>query len=70
MLRRLGLRQLRVRHHDQVARIEVDPDDFGLILAQREQIVAGLRQAGYAYATLDLAGFRSGSLNEVLAHVR
>jgi uncharacterized protein len=67
ILRRLGLRRLRVRHHDQVARIEVDPDDFALILEQRERIVAGFRQIGYAYVALDLAGFRSGSLNEVLA---
>jgi uncharacterized protein len=66
VLRRLGLRHLRVRHHDQVARIEVEPDDFGTILEQREHIVAGFKQAGYAYVTLDLAGFRSGSLNEVL----
>lgn len=49
-----------------VGRIEVAPDDFGSILEQREQIVAGFKQAGYAYVTLDLAGFRSGSLNEVL----
>jgi uncharacterized protein len=66
VLRCLGLRHLRVRHHDQVARIEVEPDDFGTILEQREHIVAGFKQAGYAYVTLDLAGFRSGSLNEVL----
>jgi uncharacterized protein len=57
---------LRVRHHDQVARIEVDADAFPLVLEQREQIVADLRRAGYSYVTLDLAGFRSGSLNEVL----
>jgi uncharacterized protein len=67
MLRGLGLKRLRVRHHDQVARIEVDPDEFGLVLAQRDQIVAGFKQAGYAYVTLDLSGFRSGSLNDVLA---
>jgi uncharacterized protein len=66
MLRRLGLTRLRVRHHDQVARIEVGPDDFSLILEQREQVVAGFKQAGYAYVTLDLGGFRSGSLNEIL----
>ena len=66
VLRRLGLRRLRVRHHDQVARIEVDPGDFALILQRREEIVAGFKQAGYAYVTLDLAGFRSGSLNEAL----
>jgi uncharacterized protein len=66
VLRSLGLGNLRVRHHDQVARIEVEPDDFGAILEQREQIVAGFKQAGYAYVALDLAGFRSGSLNEML----
>jgi uncharacterized protein len=65
-LRRLGLRRLRVRHHGEVARIEVDAEAFPLVLDRREQIVADLRRAGYAYVTLDLAGFRSGSLNEVL----
>lgn len=66
-LRHLGFRQLRVRHHEQVARIEVDPDDFAGVLARREEIVAELKAVGYAYVTLDLAGFRSGSMNEVLA---
>ena len=66
ILRRLGASQLRVRHHDQVACIEVEPHNFALILEQREQIVARLKQLGYTYVTLDLAGFRSGSLNEVL----
>jgi len=66
VLRRLGLRRLRVRHHERVARIEVDPDQFPVVLAQRQQIVGEFRQIGYTYVTLDLAGFRSGSLNEVL----
>ena len=66
VLRGLGLRRLRVRHHDRVARIEVDPDEFSSILAQRERVVDGLKGVGYHYVTLDLAGFRSGSLNEVL----
>jgi uncharacterized protein len=65
-LRGLGTGQLRVRDHGQVARIEVEPGDFSLILEQREGIVAELKQLGYAYVTLDLVGFRSGSLNEVL----
>lgn len=65
-LKRLGLGQLRVRHHDQVARLEVLPEDFGTILAHRESLVAELKKLGYAYVTLDLAGFRSGSMNEVL----
>ncbi len=65
-LRRLGLGQLRVRHHRDTARIEVRPQDFPLVLAHREKIVARLRELGYVYVTLDLAGFRSGSMNEVL----
>jgi uncharacterized protein len=65
-LRRLGLRQLRVRHHDLVARIEVDPADFPTLLERRAEVVSALQAAGYAYVTLDLVGFRSGSLNEVL----
>jgi uncharacterized protein len=65
-LRRLGIRQLRVRHHDQVARIEVEADDFPFILAQREAILSEFKQLGYHYITLDLAGFRSGSMNEVV----
>ena len=66
-LRSLGFRQLRVRYHDQVARIEVEPGDFFHLLEQREAIVAQLRALGYLYVTLDLNGFRSGSMNEVLA---
>ncbi len=65
-LRSLGARQLRVRHHDDVARIEVEPQDMMVLLDQRESIVARLKELGYKYVTLDLAGFRSGSLNEVL----
>lgn len=65
-LRELGFRELRVRHHDQVARIEVPPVDFASILSQSEEIVRLLKNTGYNYVTLDLAGFRSGSMNEVL----
>ncbi|MFI5273487.1 MAG: ATP-dependent sacrificial sulfur transferase LarE [Ktedonobacterales bacterium] len=67
-LRRLGLRQVRVRHHQQVARIEIAPDDFARLLEPelRERIVAEVRAAGYLYVTLDLAGYRAGSLNEAL----
>lgn len=64
-LRQVGLREFRVRHHDQVARIEVKPDDIMLVVTQREQIVAWLKELGFTYVTLDLQGFRSGSLNEV-----
>ena len=65
-LRSLGLRQLRVRHHDGVARIEVEPEVMAALVANRQAIVERLKELGYQYVTLDLAGFRSGSLNEVL----
>ena len=68
ILRGLGLRQLRVRHHGRTARIEVDADGMSLLMQEekRRLVVAGLKSLGYAYVTLDLAGFRSGSLNEGL----
>ena len=65
----LGIRQLRVRHHDTVARIEVEPLDF-LTLSEegvRGRVVKKFKELGYSYVTLDLQGFRSGSLNEVLS---
>lgn len=65
-LRGLGLRQLRVRHHGDVARIEVEPQDVAAVVEARERIVQRLKNLGYAYVTLDLAGFRSGSMNESL----
>lgn len=66
VLRDLGLRQYRVRHHGDVARIEVAHADFDVILTHRESIVAALKALGYAYIVLDLVGFRSGSMNEVI----
>jgi uncharacterized protein len=65
-LRRLGFRQLRVRHHGDVARIELEPGDFQSLLAHGDQVVEAFKALGYTYVTLDLAGFRSGSLNEVV----
>lgn len=64
-----GFRDLRVRHHDRVARLEVCTNDFARLLdpALRTAIVRRFRELGFAYVTLDLAGFRSGSLNDVLA---
>ena len=68
----IGIRQLRVRHHDTVARIEVEPQDFITLTdeAVRERVVRKFREIGYSYVTLDLQGFRSGSMNEVLAALR
>ena len=67
-LRGLGLGQLRVRHHGTVARIEVPPSDFAALLDGdvRTGITRHFRSLGYSYVTLDLDGFRSGSMNEVL----
>jgi uncharacterized protein len=65
-LRGLGFSQLRVRHHGTVARIEVEPDDLAQILVRRAEVVAVVAAAGYLYVTLDLEGFRSGSLNRGL----
>jgi len=67
LLRGLGLRQIRVRHHGQIARIEVDAAGMALLLDKRRLVVEGLKSLGYRYVTLDLAGFRSGSLNEGLS---
>ena len=71
-LRSLGVERLRVRHHDTVARIEVGPEDFGVLLDDgiRLGVIERFRSIGYSYVTLDLEGFRSGSLNEVLAGLR
>ena len=68
-LRSLGLVEFRVRHHDTIARIEVHPKDIGKITAEplRSQIVEKLKSLGFKYVTLDLQGFRSGSLNEQLS---
>lgn len=65
-LRSLGFSQLRVRHHDTIARIEVLPEDFQRVLEQASAIETKFRTLGYAYVTLDLKGFRSGALNETL----
>ncbi|MHC4762519.1 MAG: ATP-dependent sacrificial sulfur transferase LarE [Planctomycetota bacterium] len=67
-LRQLGLIEFRVRHHNHLARIEVHPEDMGKIISGplRTQIVKKLRSLGFKYVTIDLQGFRSGSLNELL----
>ena len=67
-LRSLGFCQLRVRHHDTVARIEVGPQDFSALLDDdvRQNVTRYFRSIGYAYVTMDLDGFRSGSMNEVI----
>jgi uncharacterized protein len=66
----LGLRQLRVRFHDQVARVEVAADELERAFAAREAIVQLGKQAGFTWVALDLEGFRSGAMNEALTQLR
>jgi uncharacterized protein len=67
-LRSLGLRQLRVRHHGALARIELDDGGMAVMMrtGRRTAVAQALRDLGYKHVTLDLTGFRSGSMNEVL----
>ena len=65
-LRALGFRQLRVRWHDKIARIELDVAEIARAVEVREQIVAAGKKHGFAYVTLDLQGYRMGSHNELL----
>jgi pyridinium-3,5-biscarboxylic acid mononucleotide sulfurtransferase len=62
-VRALGFGQVRVRHHGDVARIEVDPGEIGRLVELREQVVDGVRSAGFAFVALDLEGYATGSLN-------
>jgi len=63
-----GLSGLRVRHHGKVARIEVQVEDMGRLLADplRGEVIARMKELGFTYVTVDLQGFRSGSGNEVI----
>ena len=63
----MGFKEMRVRCHGKLARIEVAENDFAKAAAQRKEIVVAVKAAGFLYAALDLEGFRSGSLNAALA---
>jgi len=65
VLHELGFRQVRVRHHGAIARIEVDPDEISRLLDPdvRATVTEHIRKIGYAFVTVDLAGYRTGSLN-------
>lgn len=65
-IRALGLGQFRVRAHGPVARIEVAPSELDGAWSRRREIAAAARDAGFSYASLDLDGYRTGSMNEVL----
>ena len=66
ILSELGFSQLRVRHHGNVARIEIPLESFEKVLSHREELHDAFKEIGFTYTTLDLNGFRSGSMNEVI----
>ena len=72
VVRSLGFRQFRVRHHDKLARLEIAREEMPRLWedGRADAIAAGLKELGYLYVTLDLQGFRSGSMNEGLRLVR
>jgi pyridinium-3,5-biscarboxylic acid mononucleotide sulfurtransferase len=69
-LRRLGFGQLRVRHHGDAARLEVETATLADVVARREEVVKAVRGAGFRFVALDLEGFRSGSLNRGLSEAQ
>jgi len=70
ILREFGFREFRVRHHDQLVRIEIAPAEMDRVLRKDliDELAKRFRELGFKYVTLDLEGFRSGSMNEVLEH--
>lgn len=66
-LKDLGMRVLRVRHHGDVARVELGPEEFERAVGElREQVIGVVKGVGYAYVAIDLQGYRTGAMNEVL----
>ncbi len=57
----------RVRHHGSIARIEIAEEEFDRLFQHRDEVIAGIKEAGYVYVSVDLSGFRSGSMNDVLS---
>lgn len=72
ILREFGFREFRVRHHDKLVRLEIAQSEMDRVLRKDviDQLAARFRELGFKYVTLDLQGFRSGSMNEVLPHPR
>jgi uncharacterized protein len=69
-LRTLGIRELRVRHHGEIARIETDDRGISLVIEKRKVIEGELKKIGYRFVALDLKGFQSGSLNQLKQNTR
>lgn len=69
---RMGFRQVRVRHHGDVARVEVEPGEIGKLCraSVRERVTRAARKAGFRYVAADLVGYRTGSMNETLGKTK
>lgn len=68
-LRELGFKQVRLRHYNGLCRIEVFKEDISRLISKRQQIVEKIKRLGYRYVTLDLEGYRTGSMNPALPYV-
>ncbi len=66
-LKTIGLRQVRVRTHDNIARIEVEPQDMQKLLSNHQRVTEKLQSYGYKFVTMDLVGYKSGSMNQALS---
>ncbi len=66
-LKMIGLRQVRVRTHDNIARIEVEPNDMEKLLSNHARVTEKLQEYGYKFVTMDLVGYKSGSMNKALS---
>ena len=68
-MRSLGFREFRVRHHDQIVRLEIAPAEMDRALRREmvDELARRFRELGFKYVTLDLHGYRSGAMNEILA---
>jgi len=65
-LRKMGFKQVRLRHYNGSCRIEVFKDDIARLVSKRNQVIDKLKKLGYNYVTVDLEGYRTGSMNEVI----
>ena len=63
VLKSYGFSTVRIRSHGEIARIEILPEDMGKLIERRQEITARLKEIGFTYLTLDLEGFRSGSMD-------
>ncbi len=68
ILRQMGFREFRVRHHDNIVRLEISPSEMDLVLSRQvvDELARKFRELGFKYVTLDLNGYRTGSMNEAL----